>query len=149
MADITSIEEILFMGHTGVVVKLVEAAVSCPDVQPILLENLLKAFHTHTSPKHCARVILALMTYEMLGDKEEGEVKGPHPITLHGSLLLQALLKFEHPKTVARSILKMSREELMRCSCDPNGSHVLTAFITSPTITLKRKQKLMDKLEVS
>ena len=50
-------EEILFAGHTGVVVKLTEAAAeSCPEKQPALLESLLKAFHTEHDPKHCAPV---------------------------------------------------------------------------------------------
>ena len=65
--ELSSLEEILFAGHTGVVVKLTEAAAeSCPEKQPALLESLLKAFHTEHDPKHCAPVFLSLMTHEMV-----------------------------------------------------------------------------------
>ena len=64
------------MGHTGVVVKLTEAAVSCPERQPALLESLMKAFHTEHDPKHCAPVFLSLLTHDMIfdGAEEQKEV---------------------------------------------------------------------------
>ena len=65
--ELSSLEEILFAGHTGVVVKLTEAAAeSCHEKQPALLESLLRAFHTEHDPKHCAPVFLSLMTHEMV-----------------------------------------------------------------------------------
>ena len=150
----SSLEEILFVGHTGVVVKLAEAAVACPDVQPDLLEGISKAFHVQSHPKSMAPVILAMLTYEVFHSHEEeggGADEGPkpHPTTLHGSLLLQALLKFRDAKAVSRSVLKMSTEELVRLSCDPQGSHVITTFISSETVPVKKKERLMRKLEVN
>ena len=148
VSEVGSLEDLLFLGHTGVVVKLAEAAVACPEVQPVLLEAILKAFHTDAHPDSCAPVILALLTYDVFYEtSEEGSIK-PHPFTLHGSLLLQALLKFEDVKTVPRSVLKMSVKELVRVSCDPQGSHVVTTFLGSPTIPAKRKEKLVAKLVV-
>ena len=65
--ELSSLEEILFAGHTGVVVKLTEAAaLSCPEKQPALLESLLRAFHTEHDPNHCTPVFLSLMTHEMV-----------------------------------------------------------------------------------
>lgn len=69
--------------------------------------------------------------------------------TLHGSLLLQSLLKFEEPRVVARSVLKFSEERLVRLSCDPCGSHVITTFFTSPTVSVKKKKQMTGKLMVS
>lgn len=62
------------MGHTGVVIKLAQATVSCPEKQPILLQALMKAFHTEDKPKHCASLFLALTTYEVMFDKAEEKV---------------------------------------------------------------------------
>ena len=43
--ELSWLEEILFAGHTGVVVKLTEAAAeSCPEKQPALLESLRRPF---------------------------------------------------------------------------------------------------------
>ena len=81
---------------------------------------------------------------------EEGVAsqKEPHPSALHGSLLLQALLKFKEVKVVVRSVLKLKKKELARLSCDANGSHVLTTFLTSASVPSGKKEKLGGKLEV-
>lgn len=70
--ELIKVEDILFVGHTGVVVKLTQAAVSCPGKQSAVLECLLKAFHTEHDTKHCVPVFLSLMTHDMVfesGDK--------------------------------------------------------------------------------
>lgn len=152
--EVKSLEEILFTGHTGVVVKLAEAAVACSDVQPVLVDAILKAFHVQSHPNSSAPVVLALMTYEVLYNESEDGVGGaegigkPHPTTLHGSLLLQALLRFQDVKVVTRSVLKMGMEELVRVSCDAQGSHVITTYLSSATVPAKKKEKLMNKLKV-
>ena len=69
--ELGSLEDILFAGHTGVVVKLTEAAVSCPEKQPTIVESLLRAFHTEQDPEHCALVFLSLMTHEMVFGSDE------------------------------------------------------------------------------
>ena len=70
------------------------------------------------------------------------------PIALHGSLIVQALLKYQDTKLVARSLLKMTSDDIRRVSCDPSGSHVLTVFMSSSTVSAKNKIKMVDKLEV-
>ena len=70
--ELIKFEDILFVGHTGVVVKLTQAAVSCLEKQSAVLESLLTAFHTKHDSKHCAPVFLSLMTHDILfenGDK--------------------------------------------------------------------------------
>ena len=56
------------------VVKLTQAAVSCPEKQASLLDSLLKAFHTEHNTNHCAPVFISLMTHDMVfenSDKNE------------------------------------------------------------------------------
>ena len=151
VSEVGSLEEILFAGHTGVVVKLSQAAVSCPAVQPGLHDAILQAFHTSEHPESCVPIILALLTYEVFNNSsnsDDGKQAKPHPFTLHGSLLLQALLKFEDTKVVARSLLKMSTTELVRACCDSQASHVLTTYLNSPSVPARKKEKLMCKLVV-
>ena len=70
-------------------------------------------------------------------------------VSLHGSLLMQALLKFQVPKVVASSLLKMPCDDIVgKLSCDPSGSHVITTFLSSPTMSQKRNNKLTKILEV-
>lgn len=160
MGEVSSLEEILFVGHTGVVVKLAEAAITAPDVQGTLLPALLQAFHVDTHPLSSAPVILALLTYEVFYSQEEeeeegvekqeegGEITKSHPTSLHGSLLLQALFQYADVKVLCRSMVKLSVSELVRLSCDSHGSHVITAFISSKTVPAKKKERLRKKLEV-
>lgn len=74
MAELCPLEDILFVGHSGVVLKLVErVAMFCPDHQPTLLDSLLTAFHTQSSPRSCAPLFLSLMAYEAYyGEPSEG-----------------------------------------------------------------------------
>ena len=72
----------------------------------------------------------------------------PKSVSLHGSLILQALLKFRDTKLVTRSLLKMTADDIMRVSCDSCGSHVITTLMTSSAVSSKKKMKLTDMLEV-
>ena len=63
----------------------------------------------------------------------------PKSISVHGSLILQVLLKFQDTKLVTRSLLKMTADDIMRVSCDSCGSHAITMFMTSSTVSSKKK----------
>ena len=62
--------------------------------------------------------------------------------------MVQALLKYENPRAVVRSILHMDINEVMWLSCDVAGSHVIDGFLTSPTVTSVKKGKLVHKIVV-
>ena len=62
--------------------------------------------------------------------------------------MVQALLRYKNPKVVAGSILKMENDDVVRLSCDVAGSHVIDAFLTSPTVTSVKKTKLINKIKV-
>lgn len=65
-----------------------------------------------------------------------------------GSLLVQSLLKFQDPKLIVSSILRMAVDDIIRVSCDPAGCHVMEAFMESTSVTVKRKYKLLERLKV-
>ena len=69
--ELIKFEDIFFVGHSGVVVKLTQAAVSCPEKQSVVLESLLNAFHTEHDTKHCAPVFLSLVTHDILFKSSE------------------------------------------------------------------------------
>ncbi len=69
-------------------------------------------------------------------------------VSLHGSLIIQALLKYQDTKVMAKSLLKMKSEEIARVSCDQSGSHVITTFMSSPTVSAKNKLKMIDRIQV-
>lgn len=61
---------------------------------------------------------------------------------------MQALLKFQDTKLVVASLLHMTTNDIVRMSCDPSGSHVLEAFMSSHTVPVKKKRRLIEKLKV-
>ena len=73
--ELLPLEEILFAGHTGVVVRLLQAAGSCHEKQASLLQELLRAFHTDSAPRGCVPLFLSLTTSEVCygATEEEGE----------------------------------------------------------------------------
>lgn len=73
------------------------------------------------------------------------------PITIHGSLIVQSLLLFQDSKMVARSLLQMMSygDDIVRVSCDPSGSHVLESFMASRSVSVKRKNRLVEMITVS
>lgn len=62
--------------------------------------------------------------------------------------MVQVLLKYENPRVITRSILHMEVGEVMWLSCDVAGSHVIDAFLTSPTVAPVKKKKLVNKIRV-
>ena len=70
------------------------------------------------------------------------------PAHILGSLMVQALLKYENPKIVANSFVKMETDDVIRMSCDPVSSHAVDALMGSHTVSLRKKTKLIDKLKV-
>jgi len=65
---------------------------------------------------------------------------------LHGSLLVQSMLRFSRPDVVVNSLLSLTAAELQAVCCDSAGSHVVTAFVNSETVT--RRSELYTQLQV-
>lgn len=66
ITDELDLEKVLFCGHMGVVVKVIEACKRCPPRQQVAIFNkLLKAFHTESHPQDCAILFTSLVAREV------------------------------------------------------------------------------------
>jgi len=83
---IPHLEEILFIGHTGVVVSLAQAVCLCPLEQPSFLSALLSTFHTEDTPLCCGPLLLSLTTHEVYYAPGEEEKVGQEPSSLNCSV---------------------------------------------------------------
>lgn len=83
---IPHLEEILFVGHTGVVVGLAQAVCLCPLEQPSFLSALLSTFHTEDTPLCCGPLLLSLTTHEVYYGPGEEEKVGQEPSSLNCSV---------------------------------------------------------------
>ena len=168
IVDELDLEKVLFCGHTGVVVKATEAYKRCtPRQQVTMVNKLLKAFHTEAHPRDCAILFTSLVTREVYfkpidgeSDRQQSEKvsKADRMIdyntdiqvqcSLHGALIVQALLGYDDTKVVTNSVLSISTDQLLAISCDPCGNHVIDAFLSSRNVLLKKKTKLIKKFLV-
>ena len=61
---------------------------------------------------------------------------------------MQALLQYDDTKMVTSSVLTIPTDQLISLTCDPSGSHIVDAFLSSRSVTLKKKNKLIKKFMV-
>ena len=68
--------------------------------------------------------------------------------SLHGALIVQALLQYHDTTVISNSILSIPIDQLLSISCDPCGNHIIDAFLSSKNVLLKKKTKLIKKFTV-
>ena len=69
-------------------------------------------------------------------------------ISIHGSLLLQQLLRFDiTQQPFVKSLLTMSTSELCQICCSPAGNHAIETFVTNTNE--QNVDKLLETLKVS
>jgi nucleolar protein 9 len=76
-------------------------------------------------------------------EKSTGDID----VHLHGSLILQSILRFNKPIKIVQSILEMKPQTLSDVFCHPKGSRVADAFVESKFIGEKSREKLIKHLE--
>ncbi|XP_061926414.1 nucleolar protein 9 [Entelurus aequoreus] len=147
------VEAILASGHMGVIVQLAESCAESGERQEELMQCLLNAFHCAEPGSrhvHCLPLFMSLLTYEVYyhSDTAEGSVQTQVPLSsicYHGSRLVQALAKFKERSHLLSSLRALTPEDLLTMACDPSGSHVLQALIT--TSSDKGRGKILRRLE--
>ncbi len=70
-------------------------------------------------------------------------------VSLHGSLLLQEVLRFNKPIKAVSSLLALGARDLRLLLSDPCGSRVADAFMDSPHVGEKSREALVKALKVS
>ncbi|KAG0254284.1 Nucleolar protein 9 [Mortierella polycephala] len=141
----------LKFGRPGVIRAVVEACKNVGACHKEVIKGLCSAFHTNTpvERKEFMHVVLNMETYEALMERrEQQELTKPkfHP---QGAVILQLLLQYpeEHSKIVVDSYFAQKEELIYSWTMDPVGSHVLEAFLTSPTLNLKVKRKILKSFQ--
>ena len=83
-------------------------------------------------------------------DDGENDIELPtlKEINYHGSVIIQRLLTFSDSKVISSSLLMLTPTELMVLACSPCGSHVIDAFLNTPTIKQKNKQQMCSLFKV-
>uniref|UniRef100_A0A182MXY0 PUM-HD domain-containing protein n=1 Tax=Anopheles dirus TaxID=7168 RepID=A0A182MXY0_9DIPT len=136
-----SLEDLLRIGHTGVVLALAKACARLSCQQGKFVKQLLDALHCgEAAPVKMIMAVLCLLPVD---------VSPPNApkIHLHGSLILQAILDFNKPIKFVTALLEMPSDRLAEILCDSRGSFIANAFVKSRFVGEKSREKLVRHLE--
>ncbi|XP_076297056.1 nucleolar protein 9 [Lasioglossum baleicum] len=141
------VPEILSKGYNGVLASLANACLRLQTKQGAFVTALLKALHCEANDRQPKVVlcIASLKTWEQLNDLQK-ENSPKLFINLHGSLTVQAVLKFNKPIKLVNSLLETNGEDLLNLFSDPKGSRIVDAFMSSKYIGEKSREKFAKKL---
>ncbi|KAF9950954.1 Nucleolar protein 9 [Modicella reniformis] len=140
-------ENFLKFGRPGVLRAVVEACKNVGACYKDVIKGLCNAFHTRTSVerKDFLHVVLNMETYEALLERQENQESNKPKFHPQGAVTLQLILQYpeEHSKIVVDSYFAQKDELMYSWTLDPVGSHVIEAFLISPTVNLKVKRKIL------
>lgn len=74
VAELKDLEDVMYNGHYGVVVRLLQCGIKCPEYQPLLLDLLMKAFHLCDHPNDCLIPMVMLTTSEIYKKQKDDYV---------------------------------------------------------------------------
>ncbi|KAF9102781.1 Nucleolar protein 9 [Mortierella sp. AM989] len=140
-------ENFLKYGRPGVIRAVVEACKNVGACHKEIIKALCVTFQTHTpvERKDFMHVVLNMETYDALLERRAQQESTKPKFHPQGAVILQLLLQFpeEHSKIVVDSYFAQKEELMYAWTMDPVGSHVIEAFLTSPTLNLKVKRKIL------
>lgn len=140
----TAFEEILQIGHTGVVHELAQACLRLSLKQGPFVQQLQTALDCAATKDKTDKFVVAtlkLKPYKILLEDKSNFVH------LHGALILQAMLKFNKPIKIVQCLLNMKNTELGEIFSSQKGSHIVDAFIESGFIGEKSRERLIKHMD--
>ncbi|XP_047117586.1 nucleolar protein 9 [Schistocerca piceifrons] len=138
------LSEVLSARHSGVLLSLGQACQRLGIQQHRFMKELFQCFECWEPDDRQIKSVWQIATLKKFSENDsEQKVK----VQLHGSLLLQALLSFKKPIKIVQSLLQMPVSNLTYLICDPCGSHIMDAFVNSPTVGEKSREKMAHRLK--
>lgn len=138
-----NMESLLRIGHTGVVNALAQACLRLTAKQGAFVTAIQSALHC-TAPKErferLSVLTMKLKPFEVAAKDTSNFVH------LHGSLILQAMLRFNKPIKLVQSLLDTKPTELAELFSNARGSHIVDAFVDSKFIGEKSREKFIKHM---
>lgn len=128
-------------GKTGVVLAVCKACDRISFKQGQFIGCLLRALECEKSPQHTIQCITNLMPLKVIENQTEIDVH------LHGSLIIQHILKFNKPIKIVQNLLDMKPHHLSDIFCHQKGSRIADSFLESKFIGEKSREKLIKHLD--
>ncbi|XP_055692898.1 uncharacterized protein LOC129795537 [Lutzomyia longipalpis] len=131
--------EILQNGYTGVILSLCQACRRLEINQHQFIRSLKRALNCQKEGNF-ALCVLKLKPQEMVAEDTSTFVH------IHGSLIVQEMLKFRKPIDVIQSILTIPPDQLVNLLNTAKGSFLVDAFFASPHVGEKSRVSFVNHL---
>ncbi|CAD1480154.1 unnamed protein product [Heterotrigona itama] len=143
--------DILDRGYTGVLVSVANACLKLQTKQGAFVTELLNVLDCEAKNEEQHRILACIISLKKFENCETSEAKTRNDsrclISLHGSLIVQAILKFNKPIKMVNSLLETNEEKIVQIFEDPKGSRIVDAFMDSKYVGEKSREKLAKKLK--
>lgn len=130
----------------GVIQKLAEQCLIKKTYQKKLYKSLLKLFECEDEDicHHFVYFTATSSTYPQC-KKALDNHQSTRQVTYHGSLLVQALLKFdESDSQVVEGLMRLSKEQVLGFIKSAPGSHMIDEFFNCDNVQHTRKQQFLN-----
>ncbi|XP_037948426.1 nucleolar protein 9 [Teleopsis dalmanni] len=138
------IDELLKIGHTGVVSSLSSTCLRLCTKQAQMITALQTAMQVAGDKEKSKLFFLCLIKLKPYHIVLEDKTAFVH---LHGSLIVQDILKYNKPIFMITCILETSADLLATILNTPNGSHIADAFLQSKFVGEKSREKFVRLLD--
>ena len=140
----SSFEELAFQNRLGVITKLAESVISFPKLQVSFLNSLTTAYRIDVKDKVHRKEFAHMILYK----KSKSDHSSGRSVGLQESLLIQHILAFdkENNSIMVDSIKSLSQQDTVDWIKDSTLSRILESFLTSNTISSKKKDKFVCSL---
>lgn len=136
-----SFENILKVGHTGVVLAICKACQRLNAKQMPFIKSLKTALRVNAGkPDDLFVAVVKLKPIDLCQDSNNF-------IHIHGSVIMQTLLGFQKPIEVISALVGCDNAKLVPLLTTTKGSYIVDAFFQAPFVGEKSKIKFIRKFE--
>ncbi|GFT46814.1 nucleolar protein 9 [Nephila pilipes] len=127
-------------GHYGIFISIAGACNRLKVQQNQFMKFIMQCHQCADPVEKQIQLVPCLLDFKVCNQPEIS-------ICIQGSLLVQAILKFQKPIKVVNSILNMKPQDLAFLASHVHGCHVLNAFFGSNSVGEKSKGQLIQSLK--
>lgn len=138
-------DSLVMRGSTTVLVCIAEACRRLSTYQAKFITKLQETLNCATPDER--KNLLVPLTLHMMTYGDYERMGGQLNVGHQGALIIQHVLHFTKPTKVVNSLLSMSSMDLLALACCPKGSHVIDAFVMSPTVGEKHRDQYVEKMK--
>lgn len=136
--------QIINLGYTGVLLELSNACLRLKCKQALFLKTLCESLKCKEETENGITVLLLLGL--KVADNFDNLCKEPS-IHIHGSMIVQNILKFNKPIKMVNNLNNLDTEHLVYLLCDVKGSYIGNAYFESAFIGERSREKMIWKLK--